>query len=164
METIKSIDTIYKGYNFRSRTEARWAIFFDACGYKWHYEFEGFKLPSGAYLPDFYFPEFNTYAEVKGKCFTEEEINKCKELSMLPYLDIFGKKNCHQVLLLDGPPSFKSYEMYIGGEQMSDAIFIPKDRKFYPLFYGYDFDVEYFEETTECIVKALSHRFEFGGK
>lgn len=27
--TIKAIDTIYKGYKFRSRLEARWAVFFD---------------------------------------------------------------------------------------------------------------------------------------
>ena len=52
--TIKAIDTQYRGYLFRSRLEARWAVFFDTCGVKWEYEPEGFELPNGEmYLPDF---------------------------------------------------------------------------------------------------------------
>ena len=51
---IKAIETRYKGYRFRSRLEARWSVFFDACGYQWEYEPEGFLLPCGThYLPDF---------------------------------------------------------------------------------------------------------------
>lgn len=51
---IKAIQTRYKGYNFRSRLEARWAVFFDALGIEWEYEPEGFELPDGTrYLPDF---------------------------------------------------------------------------------------------------------------
>ena len=30
MNRIKPIQTRYKGFNFRSRLEARWAVFFDA--------------------------------------------------------------------------------------------------------------------------------------
>lgn len=50
---IKAIETTYKGYRFRSRLEARWAVFFDACGYQWEYEPEGFDLGGDWYLPDF---------------------------------------------------------------------------------------------------------------
>src|SRR5690349_16214156 len=50
---IKAIETQYRGYRFRSRLEARWAVFFDAQGLRWEYEPEGFDLPSGWYLPDF---------------------------------------------------------------------------------------------------------------
>lgn len=32
---IKPIETKYKGYRFRSRLEARWAVFFDALGISW---------------------------------------------------------------------------------------------------------------------------------
>jgi len=54
MNAITAIPTEYKGYRFRSRLEARWAVFFDACGVKWEYEPEGFALPNGQfYLPDF---------------------------------------------------------------------------------------------------------------
>jgi len=63
---IKAIETRYKGYRFRSRLEARWAVFFDALGIRWEYEPEGFDLgEAGWYLPDFYFPGTDWYAEVK---------------------------------------------------------------------------------------------------
>lgn len=38
MSEIKPIQTRYKGYHFRSRLEARWAVFFDALGIAWKYE------------------------------------------------------------------------------------------------------------------------------
>ena len=53
-KTIKAIETEYNGHRFRSRLEARWAVFFDALGVEYVYEPEGFTLPSGQeYLPDF---------------------------------------------------------------------------------------------------------------
>lgn len=63
---IKAIETRYKGYRFRSRLEARWAVFFDALGIEWEYELEGYDLPDGgSYLPDFYLPSFCMWVEVK---------------------------------------------------------------------------------------------------
>jgi hypothetical protein len=50
---VKAIETQYKGYRFRSRLEARWAVFFDYCDYKWEYEPEGYNLGGISYLPDF---------------------------------------------------------------------------------------------------------------
>ena len=50
---IKAIETVYNGYRFRSRLEARWAVFFDALGLEYEYEPEGFSLGAGGYLPDF---------------------------------------------------------------------------------------------------------------
>jgi hypothetical protein len=41
---IKPIETRYRGYRFRSRLEARWAVFFDVAGIAWRYEPEGFDL------------------------------------------------------------------------------------------------------------------------
>ena len=35
---VKPIETVYKGYRFRSRLEARWAVFFDALDIEWYYE------------------------------------------------------------------------------------------------------------------------------
>ena len=72
MRDIKPIETYYNGYRFRSRLEARWAVFFDAAGIEYEYEPEAFSIPqtygnhNGAYLPDFYLPRFDVYAEVKG--------------------------------------------------------------------------------------------------
>lgn len=63
---MKAIETKYKGYKFRSRLEARWAVFFDALGIKWEYEPEGYQFEDGTmYLPDFYLPDLKTYVEIK---------------------------------------------------------------------------------------------------
>ena len=62
---IKAIETHYNGYKFRSRLEARWAVFFDEAGIEYQYEPEGFTNGEDCYLPDFYLPEHNTYVEVK---------------------------------------------------------------------------------------------------
>lgn len=78
MNEIKPIETIYNGYRFRSRLEARWAVFFDCLGVKYEYEPEGFELPGvGGYLPDFRIQchtsrghdcePFPLYVEVKGQ-------------------------------------------------------------------------------------------------
>jgi len=50
---LKVIQTEYKGYRFRSRLEARWAVFFDRLGMPFLYEPEGFDLNGHWYLPDF---------------------------------------------------------------------------------------------------------------
>lgn len=70
---IKAIETRYAGCRFRSRLEARWAVFFDTIGIKWEYEREGVVLPSGPYLPDFWLPEFRAWVEIKGSAPTRRE-------------------------------------------------------------------------------------------
>ena len=47
--TIRSFPTVYKGRQYRSRLEARWAAFFDLLG--WNAEYEPFDL--GSWSPDF---------------------------------------------------------------------------------------------------------------
>jgi hypothetical protein len=65
----KSIPANYRGQHFRSRLEVRWAVFFDVLGIAWHYEPETFDLqgPDGLvrYLPDFWLPQQECYAEIK---------------------------------------------------------------------------------------------------
>jgi hypothetical protein len=86
---IKAIETRYKGYRFRSRLEARWAVFFDALGIKWEYEKEGYDLgAAGWYLPDFWLPHGGIcpqglWVEVKAnKQIGGREIQKCDALSI----------------------------------------------------------------------------------
>ena len=64
---MKAIPTLYKGIEFRSRLEADAASFFDSLGIRWLYEPQGFLLPSGHYLPDFYLTELLMWVEVKGQ-------------------------------------------------------------------------------------------------
>lgn len=76
---IKPIPTIYNGIEFRSRLEARWAVFFDQLCIKWAYELEGYELSDGTkYLPDFWLPTFNggMYVEVKPDDLTKYELKK----------------------------------------------------------------------------------------
>ncbi len=81
-DRIKAIETQYKGYRFRSRLEARWAVFFDAMGLEWDYEVEGFELDDGTrYLPDFYIPSWKMHLEVKPTLPTELEIKKLQSLA-----------------------------------------------------------------------------------
>lgn len=69
LSQIKAIETEYKGYRFRSRLEARWAVFFENIGMNWRYEPEGYDLGKvGYYLPDFLIlsPQgYNFYYEIK---------------------------------------------------------------------------------------------------
>lgn len=79
---LKAIETQYKGYRFRSRLEARWAVVFDALDIKWEYEKEGFDLGSvGCYLPDFWLPEHKCWIEIKGERPTRAEEDKAAALA-----------------------------------------------------------------------------------
>ena len=90
---IKAIETEYNGYKFRSRLEARWAVFFDAIGLKYQYEPEGFEVDvdeetTCRYLPDFYFPDAKCYGEVKanltGLKSDKEKIAYCIDWDQTP--------------------------------------------------------------------------------
>ncbi|MGO7130384.1 hypothetical protein AB9E06_05920 [Rhizobium leguminosarum] len=60
------LPTTYKGVDYRSRTEARWGVFFDVLGVSFHYEPEKFTLSDGQwYLPDFYIDDWQAFIEVK---------------------------------------------------------------------------------------------------
>lgn len=50
---MKAIETRYAGHRFRSRLEARWAVFFDHLGVEWEYEPQGYVVGGTPYLPDF---------------------------------------------------------------------------------------------------------------
>lgn len=97
---IKAIETIYNGYRFRSRLEARWAVFFDVAGIKYEYEPEGFELPSGRrYLPDFLIHNCtergcgDLWVEVKG-AMTKEDEKKIEEFAL-----------SNRIIVLDNIPS-----------------------------------------------------------
>jgi hypothetical protein len=67
LATTKAIETRYSKHKFRSRLEARWAVFFDNLEIKWEYEKEGYNLQGELYLPDFYIPSLDCWIEIKGE-------------------------------------------------------------------------------------------------
>lgn len=116
MKQIAAIETVYKGHRFRSRLEARWAVFFDSAGVEWKYEPEGFRrwMVSDfdgdhyiSYLPDFHLPASNTWVEVKG---SDELLKKDAERiwyivehgSPLPGVDDSAEEGSARGLLLLG--------------------------------------------------------------
>ncbi len=112
MPKIKAIETRYKNYRFRSRLEARWAVYMDAMGIAWDYEPEGFDLgDSGYYLPDFYLPKLGHWAEVKAGKPTFQELKKAVALF------IMTRK---PVIILDGMPDDRSY-YFVGGLATEDC-------------------------------------------
>lgn len=95
--SIKPIETRYNGHRFRSRLEARWAVFFDHLPIVYNYEPEGFQLPSGPYLPDFALPRISgnglatngVYVEIKPKWPSEREATLAYELAVHSGMDVF---------------------------------------------------------------------------
>jgi len=85
---IKAIETVYNNYRFRSRLEARWAVFFDTLGMPYEYEKEGYDLEGLWYLPDFWLPQQNCWVEIKGEEPTAEEHQKAKLLATYTQKDV----------------------------------------------------------------------------
>ena len=79
---IKPIETMYAGIKFRSRLEARWAVFFDSLRLAWEYEPEGFDLGDGVlYLPDFWLGKMRCWIEIKGDDPNEDACDKASRLA-----------------------------------------------------------------------------------
>ena len=150
---FKAIPTRYSEHLFRSRLEARWAVFFDQIGLKWIYEMEGYELQNGQkYLPDFYFPELLCFGEVK----PNGEING-NELSKLVEI---GK--LHQIILLPGLPCNYPKRMFspIPEEKDSFVMFYNNDGywRFWWTSKDQDDNIEHFVNAS---IKAKEAQFEF---
>jgi hypothetical protein len=79
---MKAIPTFWNGRYFRSRLEARWAVFFDELGIAYEYEKEGYDLGSGIkYLPDFWMTDLKFWIEIKPTTSTDEEYEKARRLT-----------------------------------------------------------------------------------
>lgn len=76
MQKTQAIETYYKNTRFRSRLEAKWALFFDELGIIWDYEPQGFESRGVRYLPDFYMPELDLFFECKPYAPSKSDFNK----------------------------------------------------------------------------------------
>jgi hypothetical protein len=80
---VTVLPTTYNHYHFRSRTEARWGVFFDMLNIPFRYEYEGFDLPDRTwYLPDFWLPVHQCWFEVKGNMPSNDERRKAQQLAV----------------------------------------------------------------------------------
>lgn len=87
--TLKPIETTWRGIRYRSRTEARWAVFLTTAEIAFEYEKEGYALPSGPYLPDFWLPERKHWLEIKGQEPTDREKRLARELATATESSVF---------------------------------------------------------------------------
>jgi hypothetical protein len=82
---LEALETKYKDILFRSKLEARWAIYYDSLLIPWQYEPETYKLSGGIlYCPDFWLPEQKCYIEIKGEeggFPTDNAIKKAEKLA-----------------------------------------------------------------------------------
>lgn len=111
---MKAIETRYKGYRFRSRLEARWAVFFDALGVKYEYESEGFDLDGQWYLPDFWVPEWDCWVEIK-PAISNEALGLPLSLanSAINITEGGAIKRGQEVLLIAGSPWPRDHEVLV---------------------------------------------------
>jgi hypothetical protein len=93
--SIRPIPTRYDGYSFRSRLEARWAVFYKALGLPYRYETEGYVVNGVKYLADFYFPTQEEkgltacYVEIKPTEPTPEEEYKAEWLAQYTGVPVY---------------------------------------------------------------------------
>jgi len=116
---IKAIETIYDNYHFRSRLEARWAIFFNTLRVKYEYEKEGFDIDGLWYLPDFYLPDYSCWIEIKPDSFvlgSDEKINA------------FAKATEDTFLLICGIPKDERYIVNLKSGDLSEYCFFKSCR------------------------------------
>ena len=127
---MKAIDTEYKGYLFRSRLEARWAVFFDTCGVDWEYEPEGYDLGNGVYyLLDFLLHGVDgrdggdLYVEVKGEM-TPGDAKKIQRFSTAGGRDPETGKYRNAILVVGNIPdgvTANEIASYISGHAYASA-------------------------------------------
>jgi len=122
---MQAIETHYNGYKFRSRLEARWAVFLDAARKPYSYEAEGYKLESGYYLPDFWLPEDAIFLEIKAKRPNDREYLLARDLakeSQQPVLVISGQPwhDQHKVYLFDGQEALVIKDIWQDGPLLGE--------------------------------------------
>lgn len=105
---LSPIETHYKGYRFRSRLEARWAVFFDAIQKDWRYEVQGYQLPDGRrYLPDFVINDWRD-AHIEIKPGSIAAVEQGAYIAMLGELEDLGLRT----MLIVGDPWPGQYSIW----------------------------------------------------
>lgn len=109
---FNTIETYYDGYKFRSRLEARWAVFLNALDIRYEYEPEGFYLgDSIKYLPDFYLPEQDTFLEIKPTSYGYRDYEDLAETRTFQKCLALAEATGAWVYFISGNPYFEEYSV-----------------------------------------------------
>lgn len=178
MSDIRPIETRYKGYRFRSRLEARWAVFFDNYGLRYEYELEGYRIGSVCYLPDFFLPDLGVFVEIKPtKALSLEDITKLFAFALdgdKKTLLIIGTPGNHTIFLLDrrhivtleeyGELTVETVAEVIADLEEGASVTIaplPLTNREFSLVYA-SLPPYHDYKLVESVTKAREARFEFG--
>lgn len=130
---IKAKPTVYKEKIFRSRLEAKWAVFFDEMGITWQYEPGIYMVPINGYFikycPDFALLNVKTQSEIKRPLYVEVKgVNHYYEIyeNDRKVLESFGSSNSLLILgsfpmnlkCLFQEPDYLSNYFLINGQDM----------------------------------------------
>ncbi len=140
----RAIPTRYHFHLFRSRLEARWAVFFDSLGIRWTYEPEGYSLGGGGYLPDFQIGGA-LYAEVKPHDPPYGAWDKAYRFSEFA-----------PILCLSGPPSPVVYPCEFKGKRIG-VVFSQGKVVYTDTRIGEEVEID--NEVCSAIEAACSERF-----
>jgi hypothetical protein len=156
---MKAINTHFDNLYFRSRLEARWAVYFNSLGIDYIYEMEGFEFDGYKYLPDFYFPKYDFYGEVKHEHFGDVDVDRWNS---------FVTNIKKPLIIFDGMPSAKPLKSLFWEDGiLCEYQTIPfcnliKESFGYFFYAGGDEDFAQFEPYKSAISKARKKRFEHG--
>lgn len=151
---IKAIETEYRDFRFRSRLEARWAVFFDAVGISWEYEPEGYDADGVWYLPDFRvkFDDEQFFVEVKGEMQKEDRSK----------IESFVSAGVFPVLILGNiPTSLEEIDKDYKSVGCFELLYPEKAKCG---FRGDECFFEWCPETKAALKKARGARFEHSEK
>lgn len=132
MNTTRAIETSYAGHRFRSRLEARWAVFFDHLNIKWQFEPQGYVIDGRPYLPDFWLPEIKLWVEVKGSMgLTDFRTVLCAaafgglpdgpDATCVP--EVFRDTYQDRILLLGPIPPIEPAPIHVRLDMVNDLVF-----------------------------------------
>lgn len=108
--SFAAIPTIYKDVQFRSRLEARWAAFFDLCGWSWIYE----PLNLDGWIPDFLINGHkHIYVEIKPTHWTRDAQGYPK-MDLAAYSKVAASAIGNDILLLGVGPTKMDGTLYLG--------------------------------------------------
>lgn len=105
---IQAIETSYNNFLFRSRTEAKWAFFFDYLQIPYAYELEGYQMGEVKYLPDFHLDFGLTLHHIDDvflkKLYIEIKPDKELEKNDRRKIEKFVEDGNNDLLLIQGQP------------------------------------------------------------
>jgi hypothetical protein len=115
----RALETSFAGRRFRSRLEARWAVFYTAIGVPWVYEPEGFELTDAngtvVYLPDFFLRQLDAYIEIKPDVPTAHEQRKA---------DLLSTATQKNVYIFSGQPGYQIAGGYPSGQSCDGGAWV----------------------------------------